>query len=865
VSSPRLSWEDTVHNLIYDVSADRILYYNDSGVFIRNRQTGEDIVIPDSANANNLVPGFLTSDGAIFTTPLGDSTINGSSLLRWKNGVLAPKVVLYASGEYETLIVKGNFATGITLDPDPSGWSWSLWRRDLTSEETVVVSANVPNNAGIDVAENGDVVYGTLQYQIARWRNGQTELFPKDPNFLSNLPLTDGTNIVYRRIPPCPPCNENPSSIWLITPTGETPLAENLTYWPRPGGDYQINNGWVAYRKNGGIWLRSPEGAIREIAPASAKHYLKALSPTGEVVTQSVILYDWHVYLSDFSTDQPVDLGLVPQPVWARFRDGNWYIVNELTYVPPFSITTYFVGAELYRVNSDWRSPFASDQSFKDWKNDPLSLILNADSPQGRTLTYTVGTPAHGSLTGTPPNLTYQPSPDFVGADSFTFQASDGTLNSQTATVSINVADPQLLIGSDSALPRATVSLPVRLAPLAGNVASLDIHFHVDKTANAPSVAPTLSLTDTTAGWQIVRDSSDPLHLSIASANGVSGDVALLTFTFTIPSSTPPGTIYTVSADASVSDEFGNTRSITGSVKEGRVLVQNVVPVANDLSVSAFQDHSVAVKLQATSGDSDKLTLRIVTPPAHGDLSGPTTNLTYTPQPGYFGEDSFTYVANDTHTDSAPATVSLHVQPALLTIGSATTGQGEAVELPISITDAASSVNSLDLTLTSNINPLEPQWRLADDGAAWHLQVDPNNPRHVTLTRETPVSGASTLLWLSVRPPANATIGSTIPVDVSGFQLGAPAITTEKLRVSPGALTIEACHDRIRGDLNGDGAVGIGDAILALRMAVLLNEPSNPCQRAAGDVNCDGAINIGDAVLILRNVALHEEFPACSG
>jgi hypothetical protein len=844
VSSPRLSWEDTVHNFIYDVSSDRILYQNDSGVFIRNRQTDLDEAIPNSKDYPKQTPhrGFLTPDGAVFLVE--PDPFYTWSMFHWKNGMLVAPVSMN-SDTTTTLIVKGNYAiwnVGSTLS-----------RRDLTSEETTVISMDAHTNSN-DVAENGDVVYWTGQYRIARWRNGQTEFFPKDPGFMNTYPLTDGTNIVYESKK-----TDVSYSIRLITPTGETSLVDS----DKQLGGYRINNGWVAYQKNWGIWLRSPEGAIRQIVPDSSKHFLVGLSPNGEVLTRSSNV---HFYLSDFSTDQPVDLGLVPHPDWVGFRDGNWYITNELITVDPHSNNVQFVGAELYRVNSDWRSPFASDQSFKDWKNDPLPVTLKTDSPQGRPLTYTVGTPAHGSLTGTPPNLTYQPSPDFVGADSFTFQASDGTLNSQTATVSINVADPQLLIGSDSALPRATVSLPVRLAPLAGNVASLDIHFHVDKTANAPSVAPTLSLTDTTAGWQIVRDSSDPLHLSIASANGVSGDVALLTFTFTIPSSTPPGTIYTVSAaTASVSDEFGNTRSITGSVKEGHVTVENVVPVANDLSVSAFQDHPVAVRLQATSGDSDKLTLRIVTPPAHGDLSGPTTNLTYTPQPGYFGEDSFTYVANDTHTDSALATVSLHVQPALLTIGSATTGQGEGVELPISITDSASSVNSLDLTLTSNVTSLEPQWRLADDGADWQLQVDPNNPRHVTLTRDTPVSGPSVLLWLSVRPPANATIGSTIPVDVSGFQLGAPAITTEKLRVSPGALTIEACHDRIRGDLNGDGAVGIGDAILALRMAVLLNEPSNPCQRAAGDVNCDGAINIGDAVLILRNVALHEEFPACSG
>jgi hypothetical protein len=47
--------------------------------------------------------------------------------------------------------------------------------------------------------------------------------------------------------------------------------------------------------------------------------------------------------------------------------------------------------------------------------------------------------PAHGTLSGTAPNLTYTPSTNYSGTDSFTFQANDGTTNSPTATVSISV------------------------------------------------------------------------------------------------------------------------------------------------------------------------------------------------------------------------------------------------------------------------------------------------------------------------------------------------------------------------------------------------------------------------------------------
>jgi hypothetical protein len=55
-------------------------------------------------------------------------------------------------------------------------------------------------------------------------------------------------------------------------------------------------------------------------------------------------------------------------------------------------------------------------------------------------LTFTVETgPAHGTLSGTAPNLTYTPATDYTGGDQFTFRASDGTNSSNLATVTITV------------------------------------------------------------------------------------------------------------------------------------------------------------------------------------------------------------------------------------------------------------------------------------------------------------------------------------------------------------------------------------------------------------------------------------------
>ena len=73
-------------------------------------------------------------------------------------------------------------------------------------------------------------------------------------------------------------------------------------------------------------------------------------------------------------------------------------------------------------------------------ENTAVAITLTASDADGDALTYSVvNTPTHGSLSGTAPNLTYTPDTDFVGGDSFTFQANDGTAVSNSATVSITV------------------------------------------------------------------------------------------------------------------------------------------------------------------------------------------------------------------------------------------------------------------------------------------------------------------------------------------------------------------------------------------------------------------------------------------
>jgi hypothetical protein len=87
----------------------------------------------------------------------------------------------------------------------------------------------------------------------------------------------------------------------------------------------------------------------------------------------------------------------------------------------------------------------------------------------------------------------------------------------------------------------------------------------------------------------------------------------------------------------------------------------NSPPVANNQAVGTAENTPVAITLTANDVDGDSLTYSIVTSPSHGSLSGTEPYLTYTPDSGYNGSDSFTFKANDGVADSNIATVSIAV------------------------------------------------------------------------------------------------------------------------------------------------------------------------------------------------------------
>ena len=120
--------------------------------------------------------------------------------------------------------------------------------------------------------------------------------------------------------------------------------------------------------------------------------------------------------------------------------------------------------------------PVANGQSVTAGTATATPITLTASDPD--PLTFTVVTPpAHGTLMGTAPNLTYTSAAGYTGADSFTFKANDGTGDSNVATVSITVVTQKatttgLILTSSPVQYSDRMSMDATLTPPVGETAS---------------------------------------------------------------------------------------------------------------------------------------------------------------------------------------------------------------------------------------------------------------------------------------------------------------------------------------------------------------------------------------------------------
>jgi hypothetical protein len=105
----------------------------------------------------------------------------------------------------------------------------------------------------------------------------------------------------------------------------------------------------------------------------------------------------------------------------------------------------------------------------------------------------------------------------------------------------------------------------------------------------------------------------------------------------------------------------------SGSNVELNLTITNAPPVANDDEVTTERDTPVDIDCTANDVDSDgtidQASMAMVSAPTNGSLiTSETGVVTYTPEAGYVGDDTFTYtVQDDDGATSNVATVIVHI------------------------------------------------------------------------------------------------------------------------------------------------------------------------------------------------------------
>jgi hypothetical protein len=115
--------------------------------------------------------------------------------------------------------------------------------------------------------------------------------------------------------------------------------------------------------------------------------------------------------------------------------------------------------AIIIHINSQ---PTSYNGSFTTYEDTPFSINLEASDPDNDFLAYNIiSSTMYGALSGEAPSFTYYPETNYNGEDYLTFNVNDGSTDSNTATIQINVIPvndvPVANAGSDQTVFRGNI------------------------------------------------------------------------------------------------------------------------------------------------------------------------------------------------------------------------------------------------------------------------------------------------------------------------------------------------------------------------------------------------------------------------
>jgi len=506
---------------------------------------------------------------------------------------------------------------------------------------------------------------------------------------------------------------------------------------------------------------------------------------------------------------------------------------------------TLFVNVFISRVND---APVAIDGALTVYEDTATAGQLTASDVDGDGLTYSIVTQGQLGTVEVDPatgSYTYTPNLNVYGDDSFTFKVNDGTVDSNTATVTVTItpvsgdapvaSDGVLTVTEDQPAAGTLIGYDPdgdaltyylvgqgRLGTVEVDPATGDFTYMPNANANGTdtftfkvsdggldSNTATVTVTinpvndvPTARNDALTLDEDATVEINVlANDSDIDGD-ALTIIDYTQPAHCSSAFYYLgngvfqylpefnyVGTDCftyTVSDGNGGTDTATVTITFRPV---NDAPTLNYCEVNTQEDTPVTGALDAWDPDGDALMYRVVTVPGKGtmDLDAATGSFTYTPSANTNGSDSFQAVANDGQLDSNTLFVNVFIS--------------RVNDAPIAtngVLETAEDTPAVGKLQASDIDGDTLTYSIVSQGQLGAVVVDPVTG-DFTYTPDTNANGADTFTFKvndGVYDSNTATVTVTInavndvPVAVDG--------TLETAEDAPATGTLQA------GDIDDD-------------------------------------------------------------
>ena len=489
----------------------------------------------------------------------------------------------------------------------------------------------------------------------------------------------------------------------------------------------------------------------------------------------------------------------------------NYFGLDSFTFTVNDGSRTSAVATVLITLTAVNDQPIAQDDAYGLFKNTtlnvPVSGVLANDLDEdGDTLTAQIAASTIHGLLALNPNgsFTYTPSNHYVGLDSFTYRANDGTTNSDLATVTLTVQTtntaPVAVNDSYATWEDALLSVPASgvlsndtdidgntltatvVATTTNGLLTLDLdgsftyqpntNFNgsdsftyrandgftnsglatvaiMISAVNDPPVANNQGMTtaeDTATNLMLTAGDVDSTNLVLALLNNPTNGTLGTLNTNTGAVTYTPGANY-FGPDSFMFTAFDGSLYATGIVSI-TVSPVNDAPIAFGQNLTNAEDTALPITLTSFDVDGPLTNFVLGVLPAHGALAGSGASQVYTPATNYFGLDSFTFTVNDGSRTSAVATVGLTITPVndLPTISQIPSliNYANTTTGPIVFTvgDVETPADSLTLLASSTNTLLMPTNNIVFGGS--------NSSRSVTFTPAANQTG-TTLMAVTVR------------------------------------------------------------------------------------------------------------------